>query len=188
MIKKTYANQARLRRHQRVRTKVSGTASRPRLAVFRSSNQIYAQIIDDERRVTLVAASSRESAETPTAKSGRSGGRAASKAEPRAETTAAAKPAGKAEARGEPRGKDAGKTAAAVAAAPDGDSGEATEDQLAGIAENRRVVQARYVGHLIAERAKAAGIECVVFDRGGYIYHGRVAALATGAREGGLDF
>ena len=187
MIKKTYANQARLRRHQRVRTKVSGTASRPRLAVFRSSNQIYAQIIDDERRVTLVAASSRESAETPTTKSGRSGGRAASKTEPKAETTAAAKPESPSGARGEPRGKDAGKTAAA-AAAPDGDSGEATEDQLAGIAENRRVVQARHVGRLIAERAKAAGIERVVFDRGGYLYHGRVAALATGAREGGLDF
>src|SRR5260221_1598772 len=114
MIKKTYANQARLGRHQRVRKKVSGTPLRPRLAVFRSSDQIYAQIIDDERRVTLVAASSRESAETPTTKSGRSGGRAASKTEPKAETTAAAKPDGKSGARGEARGQNAGKTAEAV--------------------------------------------------------------------------
>jgi large subunit ribosomal protein L18 len=59
---------------------------------------------------------------------------------------------------------------------------------LKGIAENHKVAQARMVGRLIAERAKAQGITKVVFDRGGYIYHGRVAALAAGAREGGLDF
>ena len=61
-------------------------------------------------------------------------------------------------------------------------------EPLKGIIENRRVQQARAVGYLIAQRAKALGIKQVVFDRGGYIYHGRVAALAQGAREGGLDF
>ena len=61
-------------------------------------------------------------------------------------------------------------------------------DTLKGILSNRRVQQARAVGQLVAQRAKAAGIERVVFDRGGYIYHGRVAALASGAREAGLDF
>ncbi|HEY7835734.1 MAG TPA: 50S ribosomal protein L18 [Ktedonobacterales bacterium] len=61
-------------------------------------------------------------------------------------------------------------------------------DKLAPIADNRRVAQARRVGLLIAERARTKGIEKIVFDRGGYLYHGRVAALAAGAREGGLDF
>jgi ribosomal protein L18 len=153
MIKKTYANQARLRRHQRVRKKLAGTAARPRLAVFRSSKQIYVQIIDDERQHTLVAASSLEAA--PGRKPGAKGTKSAAKAA-KADAPAA------------------------------GD--EATDPRLAGIASNRRVVQAREVGRLIAQRAKAAGIEQVVFDRGGYLYHGRVAALAAGAREGGLDF
>ena len=141
MIKKQYANQARLRRHQRVRKKVAGSTLRPRLSVFRSGNQIYAQVIDDTERRTLAAASSRDLEVT-----GILG------------TVAAAKEA-----------KD-------------------MPDSLKGIVSNRRVQQARAVGQLIGQRAKAAGIERVVFDRGGYIYHGRVAALAFGAREAGLDF
>ena len=158
MIKKNYANQARLRRHQRVRKRLAGTTTRPRLAVFRSNNQIYVQIIDDERRATLVAASSLEmAAETKPGARGEKG-------------------AAKAEAKGAAKGKPAA----------EGDG--AADAHLAGIANNRRVVQAREVGRLIAQRAKAAGIEQVVFDRGGYLYHGRVAALAAGAREGGLDF
>lgn len=119
MINKPSSNEARLRRHKRVRKLISGTAERPRLAVFRSLNNIYAQIIDDDKRVTLVAASSLDKAI---------------------------------------EGKGGNKEAA------------------------------RAVGKLIAEKALAAGIKSVVFDRGGYIYHGRVLELAEGAREGGLEF
>jgi large subunit ribosomal protein L18 len=140
MIKKQYANQARLRRHQRVRKKVSGQPGRPRLAVFRSGNQIYAQVIDDVNGRTLVAASSRDSEYAAVAKS---------------------------------------------LTRPDDES---IPEPLRGIFENRRVHAARAVGRLIAQRAQAQGIVKVVFDRGGYLYHGRVAALAQGAREGGLDF
>jgi large subunit ribosomal protein L18 len=111
-------DQARHRRHRRVRAKVSGTAERPRLAVYRSNARIYAQLIDDGAGRTLAAASS---GEKQLAKTSRADGPAA-------------------------------------------------------------------VGKLIAERAKAAGIETVVFDRGGYLYHGRVKALADAAREGGLTF
>jgi large subunit ribosomal protein L18 len=106
---------ARVRRHSRVRKKISGDAGRPRLAVYRSNRHIYAQLIDDRKATTIAQASDREVS-------------------------------------GE------GKTALAKA-----------------------------VGGLIAQRAKDAGIERVVFDRGGRLYHGRVAALAEGAREGGLQ-
>ena len=118
MIKRPDTRGQRIKRHARVRGKISGTAERPRLSVFRSEKNIYAQIIDDVAGNTLVAASSVE--------------------------------------------KDFGP----------GSNKEA----------------ARKVGKLIAERALAKGIEEVVFDRGGYIYHGRVKALAEGAREGGLKF
>jgi large subunit ribosomal protein L18 len=106
--------------HKRIRTKVSGTSERPRLAVFRSLNHIYAQVIDDGKGVTLVAASSTEPA-----------------------------------VRSHPGGNIAG---------------------------------AKEIGKLIAERAKEKGINRVVFDRGGYIYHGRVKSLAEAAREAGLEF
>jgi large subunit ribosomal protein L18 len=145
MIKKHYANQARLRRHRRVRKKVAGTAQRPRLSVFRSGNQIYAQIIDDGRGYTVVAASSRDADLAPLAQTLKGSAKGASQA-------------------------------------------EELPESVKGIAGNPRVVAARAVGRLVAQRAKAAGIEQVVFDRGGYIYHGRVAALALGAREGGLSF
>ncbi len=107
--------ESRMRRHARVRKKVNGEATRPRLAVFRSNRHIYAQLIDDRAAVTLVAANDAEVA-----------------------------------------------------------GGNPTE-------------RAKAVGELIASRAKDAGIETVVFDRGGRQYHGRVAALADGAREGGLQ-
>ena len=110
--------EARVRRHRRVRGKVSGTAERPRLSVARSNKRIYAQLIDDERGHTLAAAGSHESA-----------------------------------LRGLPKGPAAAE-----------------------------------VGKLLAERATGAGVTAVVFDRGGYRYHGRVKALADGAREGGLKF
>ena len=119
MVTKKDKNAQRLKRHARVRAKVSGTAERPRLAVYRSNAHIYAQIIDDVAGVTLCAASS-------------------------------------------------------------------TEKDFGSIGSNKE--SAKKVGMTIAERAKAKGIEDVVFDRGGYIYHGRVSELAAGAREGGLKF
>ncbi len=142
MIKKQYANQSRLRRHLRVRKRLAGTSERPRLCVFRSANQIYAQIVDDAQGRTLVAASSRDA--------------------------------------------DLAKVKAVPAAGGEGE--EAIPEAYRGLEENRRVQLAYKVGMLIAERAKAAGLQRVVFDRGGYIYHGRIAALADGARKGGLDF
>jgi len=110
--------QRRQRRHRRVRGKVHGSASRPRLCVFRSSKGIYAQLIDDDAGVTLASASTLNL-----------GGASGTKSEKAAE-----------------------------------------------------------VGKLVAQRAREAGIAAVVFDRGGYLYHGRVKALADGAREGGLEF
>ena len=122
MFKKADRKEARERRHLRVRKKVFGTPERPRLCVFRSANNIYAQIIDDTKRVTLVAASSLE-----------------------AEVKSAVNHTGNKEA-------------------------------------------AKKVGELVAKRAIEKGINDVVFDRGGYVYHGRVEALASGAREAGLKF
>jgi large subunit ribosomal protein L18 len=182
MIKKKYTNQTRLRRHRRVRKKVSGTIQRPRLSVFRSQNQIYAQIVDDERRVTLVAASSRDAGLSDIAAS--LGITPQGTGTTRDATASAPAPASEGRQRGGVRG---GK---AAAPAPAGEpTSEGAESAIpAGIANNRRIVQARLVGHLVAQRAKTQGIDKVVFDRGGYLYHGRVAALAAGAREGGLDF
>ena len=116
------SRKARLRRHQRVRAKLSGTAQRPRLNVFRSLSHIYAQVIDDEQGHTLAAASSIDHEAREAASSG-------------------------------------------------------TKTEVA-----------KMVGRLVAERAQAAGITEVVFDRGGYKYHGRVRALAEAAREAGLKF
>ena len=119
MINRPDTRSQRIKRHKRVRAKISGTPERPRLNVFRSATNIYAQIIDDVNGVTLVSASSLE------------------------------------------KGFEC-----------DGTKTDA----------------AKKVGQLVAERAKAKGIDTVVFDRGGYVYHGRVQALAEGAREGGLQF
>ena len=113
---------ARKRRQRRIRMKISGTAERPRLNVFRSLEHIYAQLIDDEAGKTLVSASTLD---------------------------------------------------------------KGLRDELS---KKNKKEQAKAVGEAIAERAKDAGIETVVFDRGGFIYHGRVKALAEGAREGGLKF
>ena len=119
MVSKVDSNKKRLIRHKRVRAKISGTAERPRLNVFRSLSNIYAQIIDDTTGKTLVSASS-------------------------------------------------------------------VEKGFEGNGGNKEA--AKKVGVMIAERAKAKGITEVVFDRGGYVYHGRVKELAEGAREGGLQF
>ena len=141
MYKKQYSNQARVRRHIRLRKKVSGTTERPRLSVFRSGDQIYAQIIDDTAQRTLLSASSRDA--------------------------------------------EFAKLSSDKIAALDG---EDAPESLKGLEQNRRVRQAWLVGELVAKRAKAAGVTQVVYDRGGYIYHGRIAALAEGARHGGLEF
>ena len=119
MVSKVNKNAMRLKRHVRVRGKISGTPERPRLNVFRSNANIYAQIIDDVNGLTLVSANT-------------------------------------------------------------------LEKEFEGATGN--IEAAKKVGQMVAERAKAKGIEKVVFDRNGYIYHGRVAAVAEGAREAGLEF
>jgi large subunit ribosomal protein L18 len=119
MIKRPDTNAQRLQRHKRVRSKVSGTPERPRLNVFRSGKNIYAQLIDDVGGATLCSASS-------------------------------------------------------------------LDQSFEGSGGNKD--GAKKVGLMLAERAKAKGIETVVFDRGGYVYHGRIKELAEGAREGGLNF
>ena len=120
MIKKVSRNDMRKVRHDRVRAKLSGTAEAPRLNVYRSNNNIFAQIIDDEKRVTLVSASS--------------------------------------------------------------------IDKELKLENGGNVEAAKKVGELLAKRAKKANISNVKFDRGGYLYHGRVKALADAARENGLEF
>jgi large subunit ribosomal protein L18 len=183
MFKKKYANQARLRRHRRVRKKVSGSGLRPRLSVFRSQNQIYAQIVDDERRTTVVAASSRDAALAEIATALGIAPRPSVGAARSATSSEA--PAAPAEGRRKGGARSAPQTPTPAAEPASDGAGSAIPE---AIATNRRIVQARLVGHLVAQRAKALGIEKVVFDRGGYLYQGRVAALAAGAREGGLDF
>lgn len=121
MFKKPSRNELRKIKHKRVRKKVFGTAETPRLCVYKSLNHIYAQIIDDERGVTLVAAST-------------------------------------------------------------------LDKDLRGLASTRDTEAAKKVGEAIAEKALAKGITRVVFDRSGYKYHGKVAALADAAREKGLIF
>lgn len=120
MFKKVDRKKSRVKRHLRVRNKISGTAVRPRLAVYRSEKNIYAQIIDDVAGRTLVSASSLD------------------------------------------------------------------KDFDAKVGSNKEAAKA--VGTLLAKKALEKGIEEVVFDRGGYVYHGRVQELAEGAREAGLKF
>lgn len=120
MIKKTSRSQVRVKKHKKIRNKFSGTSERPRLAVFRSNNHMYAQVIDDVAGNTLVAASSL--------------------------------------------------------------------DKALGLKKTDDVEAAAAVGTAIAEKALAKGIDTVVFDRGGFVYHGKVKALADAAREKGLNF
>ena len=119
MFKKEDKRANRVRRHARVRKKISGTTERPRLSVYRSEKNIYAQVIDDVNGVTLVSASS-------------------------------------------------------------------VDKDFDGVGSNTD--SAQKVGEMIAKKALDKGIKTVVFDRGGYIYHGRIEALATAAREAGLEF
>lgn len=120
MIKKYDKNIIRKGRHQRIRNKISGTAERPRLCVFRSLNHIYAQVIDDVKGVTIVSASTVE------------------------------------------------------------------KEVASQVAEMKKIEAAKFIGDLVAKRAMDKDVKEVVFDRGGYVYTGRVAAVADGAREAGL--
>ena len=122
MVSKQDKNALRIKKHQRLRNRFAGTAERPRLAVFRSNNHMYAQIIDDVAGKTLVAASTVE---------------------------------------------------------------KAAKEELD---KTNDTAAAAYVGKLVATRALEAGIKEVVFDRGGFLYHGKIAALADAAREAGLEF
>ncbi len=122
MLNKEAKNIVRTRVHKRIRTKMTGTAERPRLNVYRSLNHIYVQVIDDHNGKTIVSASTNEKADKGAKRAG------------------------------------------------------------------GNVAKAKDIGKIVAERAKAKGIEKVVFDRGGYLYHGRVKALADAARAAGLKF
>ena len=122
MVSKESRSKVRVKKHERLRNRFAGTAERPRLAVFRSNNHMYAQIIDDTVGNTLVSASTLE------------------------------------------------------------------KDVKAELEKTNDVAAAAYVGKVIAEKAKAKGINTVVFDRGGFIYQGKVKALADAAREAGLEF
>src|SRR6266851_4734184 len=152
MIQRTNKNEIRGRIHQRIRRKVRGTAERPRLAVFRSLSHIYAQLIDDTKSQTLVAAASTEEGLDNVAVAAPPA--AAVKAEsPKAEKTGGKKAAPPAAAAAPP---------AVAKAAPAGPPAKARGGNVAG---------ARLIGKTIADRAKEKGIKSVVFDRGGYIYH-----------------
>ncbi len=122
MVKKESRQKVRVKKHNRMRNRFSGTAERPRLAVFRSNNHMYAQIIDDDAQNTLVSASTLQ------------------------------------------------------------------KDVKAELQKTNNVEAASYLGTVIAKKALEKGITTVVFDRGGFIYHGKVKALADAAREAGLEF
>ena len=183
MISRTNKNEIRGRIHQRIRRKVRGTAERPRLAVFRSLTHIYAQLIDDTSSQTLVAASSTEEGLDNVAVAAAPPAAAAVKAaSPKAEKTEKADKAEKGEKKGGKKGAPA--VAEAAAPAPAAPAAPAAPTKARG----GNVAGARLIGKTIADRAKEKGIKAVVFDRGGYLYHGRVKALADAARKAGLEF
>lgn len=213
MIKRFNANSARLKRHQRMRNHLEGSLERPRLSVFRSGHHIYAQIIDDTTGQTLAAASSLEEdlrdfkpkakEGSPLSKVGDVVQAVAEKAADVVEMAAEILPgtgkgkgaktekaAQKAPAKGGQPQKGGKPGAQVKTQLPSAQKGAAKTpvEALAAIADNRKVAVAREVGKLVAQRAKEKGVSRVVFDRGGYAYHGRVAALAEGARESGLNF
>ncbi len=202
MIKRFNANQARLRRHRRMRNHLEGSQERPRLSVFRSGNHVYAQIIDDTNGRTLASASSLEEALRDFQVAPKAApAKAVATEEAPVEMAAEAAPAKGKGARSEKAPAKApqaqkggpakgGRPTQVKTVLPTAQKGSAKTpvEALAAIAQNRKVAVAREVGKLIAQRAKEKGVSRVVFDRGGYAYHGRVAALAEGAREVGLDF
>jgi ribosomal protein L18 len=200
MIKSFHANQARLRRHQRMRRHLAGAQNRPRLNVFRSGHHIYAQVIDDTTGRTLAAASSIEeslkdfkpapvvSASVVAETAG--GEETAPEAVEAAAEAAPARGKSAKPAKGNAPAKSSKPGTQSKTLLPAAQKGVAKTpvEALVAIAGNRKVALAREVGKLVAQRAKEQGITQVVFDRGGYAYHGRVASLAEGAREGGLNF
>ncbi len=198
MIKRFNANRARLRRHRHIRQRLTGVSSRPRLNVFRSGQHIYAQIIDDTTGRTLVAASSLDeslrnfkSVNTEQIQTRQEETPVQVEAEVAVAEVAPVKAKGaKAEksAKSQAKGGKPGTQAKTVLPVAQRSQRKTPKEALAPIANNRKVALAREVGKLVAERAKEKGVTRVVFDRGGYAYHGRVAALAEGAREVGLDF
>lgn len=214
MIKKFNANKARLKRHSRLRNRLEGSTARPRLNVFRSGKHIYAQIIDDTTGKTLAAASSLDAAlrdfkpakkedASLLEKAGDLLQTVAEKASDVVEAAAEVLPitkgksakAEKAPAKGaQPQkgqqGKGGRPGTQSKTVLPSAQKGEKKTpvEALAPIADNHKVALAREVGKLVGQRAKDKGVSRVVFDRGGYAYHGRVAALAEGAREVGLNF
>ncbi len=205
MIKRFNANSARLKRHRRMRNRLEGSQERPRLSVFRSGNHIYAQIIDDSTGQTVAAASSLEedlrdfkpalsevsSAQPKVGSVEEAPVEMAAEAAPtKGKGAKAEKAAPKAPAKGaQPQrgGKPGAQVKTLLPTAQKG-AAKTPVEALAAIANNRKVAVAREVGKLVAQRAKEKGVSRVVFDRGGYAYHGRVAALAEGARESGLNF
>lgn len=194
MIKQFNANKARQKRHMRLRNRVAGSEGRPRLSVFRSGNQIYAQVIDDLSGHTLAAASSLDA----TLKDFKPAVQAAPAARAEevveveeVEVVTEAAPAKKekgAKAEKAPKGAKPGTGKKTVLAQAVKGEKKTPVEALVAISSNHKVALAHEVGKLVAQRAKEKGIEQVVFDRGGYPYHGRVAALAEGAREVGLKF
>jgi large subunit ribosomal protein L18 len=188
MIQRTNKNEIRGRIHQRIRRKVHGTAERPRLAVFRSLTHIYAQLIDDTKSQTLVAASSTEEGLDNVAVAAPPPKTAAVKAEsPKAEKTEKTEKTDKAE-KGEKKGGKKAAQAAPAAPAETAPAAAPAAPPAPTKARGGNVAGARLIGKTIADRAKEKGIKAVVFDRGGYIYHGRVKALADAARKAGLEF
>jgi ribosomal protein L18 len=172
--------------------------------VFRSGNHIYAQIIDDTTSQTLVSASSLDEhlrdftppqvekksiAEEKVGESAQAVAEQATGAPSSKEKGAKAASKGGQPQKGAPAGKG-GKPGQTKTVLPGAQKSQAKTpvEALAAIAHNRKVAVAREVGKLVAQRAKEKGVGRVVFDRGGYAYHGRIAALAEGAREVGLDF
>lgn len=203
MIKKFHGNKARLRRHQRMRNNLAGTVTRPRLSVYRSGMHMYAQIIDDTTGKTLVAASSldaslRDFKPAPVATQATTKVAEPEAVEIAAEAAPAAKGKGakaekqpqKAPAKGgQPQkgGRPGTQVKTQLPSAVKGQKKTPVE-ALSAISNNHKVAVAREVGKLVGQRAKEQGVSRVVFDRGGFAYHGRVAALAEGAREVGLEF
>lgn len=192
MIKKKYANKARLRRHQRLRRHLAGVTARPRLNVFRSGVHIYAQVIDDTTGQTLVSASSldaslRDFKPEPVVKREESATEAGSEEQVVVAQEAPAKGKG-AKAEKAPKGRQSAAAAKTILPAAQKSARKTPVEALVAISNNRKVALAREVGKLVARRAQEKGVTQVVFDRGGYAYHGRVAALAEGAREVGLGF
>jgi large subunit ribosomal protein L18 len=207
MIKRFNANQARLKRHRRMRSRLEGSHDRPRLNIYRSGMHIYAQIIDDTTGQTLAAASSLDEALRNFMLEMKAAPAADSKKGALPEETSVEMAAEVAPAKG--KGARTEKAPAKGAQPQKGTSGKGGKpftqvktqlpsavkgvkktpvEALAAIADNRKVAIAREVGKLVAQRAREKGVSRVVFDRGGYAYHGRVAALAEGARETGLSF